>query len=53
LRIRSIEPTDVPPYFWTINTARNYTWGAAWYSAAAPDVLAEVTSAAPLDRDNT
>ena len=42
LRIRSIEPTDVPPYFWTINTAQRYTRGAAWYSADVPDVAAVV-----------
>src|SRR5690349_11407899 len=32
--MRSIEPTDVPPYFWTINTGESYTRRAAWYSDA-------------------
>jgi len=32
-----MEPTDVPPYFWTINTPRRYTPGAPWYSPAVSD----------------
>jgi periplasmic divalent cation tolerance protein len=42
LRIRSIEPTDVPPYFWTINTRQRYTARAAWYSAAVSEIRALV-----------
>src|SRR5256885_2100559 len=47
LRIRSIVPTDVPPYFWTINTAQRYTPRAAWYSDHMPDLALVVLSTFP------
>jgi periplasmic divalent cation tolerance protein len=40
--MRSMEPTEVPPYFWTINTAESYTAGGSWYSAGVSDVSAIV-----------
>jgi periplasmic divalent cation tolerance protein len=40
--MRSTEPTEVPPYFWTINTAESYTARGSWYSAGVSDVSAIV-----------
>lgn len=45
--MRSIEPTEVPPYFWTTSTARTLTWYARRVSEPATVPVRVVLSTFP------